>query len=454
MEQRHPTGNNASNNKEGKVVMIKATSKLQDLRRKIYIKAKTDKSWRFWGIYVHVCKTETLHASYKLAKQNNGAPGIDGVTFNDIELAGVDNFLESIRRELLSKTYYPLKNRKQEIPKPGGKSRVLNIPCIRDRVVQGAVKLILEAIFDADFQSGSYGYRPKKTAAAAVEKVTVAAIKNMTRVIDVDLKSYFDTVRHDILLDKIAARINDENIMWLLKLILKASGKRGVPQGGPLSPLLSNIYLNEVDKMLERAKEVSSSDGYQHIEYARWADDLVILIDGYRKWDWLASGAYKRLCEELTKLGVTLNLEKTRHVDLMKDEAFTFLGFVFRRTKTKQGKWGIMKTPKMEARTRLLRKLKEEFRRHRSQPIDRIIYLINPILRGWVNYYRIGNSARCFGYVKDWVEKKARRHLMKARRWQGFGWKIWSRQWLYQSLGLYSDYKMRYYQEPKVSPAR
>ena len=206
--------------------------------------------------------------------------------------------------------------------------------------------------------------------------------------------------------------------------------------------------------MLERAKAVSSSDGYQHIEYARWADDLVILIDGYRKWDWLANGAYKRLCEELTKLGVTLNLEKTRHVDLMKDEAFSFLGFVFRRTKTKQGKWGIMKTPKMEARTRLLRRLKEEFGRHRSQPIDRIIHLINPILRGWVNYYRIGNSGRCFGYVKDWVEKKARRHLMKARRWRGFGWERWSRQWLYQTLGLYSDYKVRYYQEPKVSPDR
>lgn len=182
--------------------MIKATINLQDLRRKIYIKAKADKSWRFWGIYVHVCKMETLHASYKLAKQNNGAPGIDGVTFDDIESAGVDNFLELIRNDLLSQAYYPLKNRKQEIPKAGGKSRILSIPCIRDRVVQGAVKLILEAIFDADFQPGSYGYRPKKSAAAAIEKVTVAAIKNMTRVIDVDLKSYFDTVRHDILLGK------------------------------------------------------------------------------------------------------------------------------------------------------------------------------------------------------------------------------------------------------------
>ncbi|WP_176488904.1 group II intron reverse transcriptase/maturase [Candidatus Regiella insecticola] len=434
--------------------MIKTPINLQDLRRKIYIKVKADKSWRFWGIYVHVGKMETLRTSYKLAKQNNGAPGVDGVTFEEIESAGVYNFLESIRKDLLSKTYYPLRNRKRAIPKAGGQSRMLSIPTIRDRVVQGAVKLILEAIFEADFQPGSFGYRPKRTAAEAVEQVTVAAIKNMTRVIDVDLKSYFDTVRHDILLSKIATRVNDKEVMRLLKLILKAGGKCGVPQGGPMSLLLSNIYLNEVDKMLERAKAVTGTDGYQHIAYARWADDLIIMIDSYRKWDWLAAGVYKRLKEELMKLGVTLNLEKTRQVELKQDDSFSFLGFVFRRTKTKQGKWGIMKTPKMEARTRLLQKLKAVFRGHQSQPIDRVIYLINPILRGWVNYYRIGNSSRCFTYVKDWVEKKARRHLMKARRRQGFGWGRWSKEGFYQKLGLYSDYKIRYYQVPKVSPVR
>ncbi|WP_372371596.1 group II intron reverse transcriptase/maturase [Candidatus Uabimicrobium sp. HlEnr_7] len=434
--------------------MIKAAIDLQDLRRKIYMKAKANKSWRFWGIYVHICKIETLYTSYKLAKQNNGAPGLDGVTFNKIELAGVDKFLQSIRDDLLAKTYYPLKNRKQEIPKSGGKLRTLSIPCIKDRVVQGAVKLILEAIFEADFQPGSYGYRPKRTAVKAVEKVTIAAIKNMTRVIDLDLKSYFDTVQHDILLGKIAIRVNDHEVIWLLKRILKVGGKRGVPQGGPLSPLMSNIYLNEIDKMLERAKAFTSSDGYQHIEYARWADDIIILIDNYRKWDWLMHSVYKRLCEELSKLGVTLNLEKTRQIELKKNETFSFLGFVFRRIKTRQGKWGIIKTPKMEARTKLLRKLKEVFRRHGSQPIERVIYLINPILRGWVNYYRIGNSSWCFTYVKDWVEKKTRRHLMRARSWQGFGWERWNKQLLYQILGLYSDYKIRYYQLPKVSPIR
>ena len=426
--------------------MTNTSTNLQELRRKIYIKAKAEKSWRFWGIYVHICKMETLREAYRLTKSNKGAPGIDGMTFEAIEQSGVNEFLEQIQYELKTRTYYPIRNRKKAIPKGGGKSRILGIPSIRDRVVQGAVKLILEPIFESDFQPGSYGYRPKRTAHGAIERVAKAVVKGMTRVIDVDLKSYFDTVRHDILLSKIALRVNDADVMRLMKLILKATGKRGVPQGGSISPLLSNIYLNEVDKMLERAKAVTGTDGYQHIEYARWADDLVILIDGYRKWDWLKRAAFKHLCEELEKLDVTLNQEKTRQVDLVKEETFSFLGFDFRRSRTRRGKWGVMKTPKMSARTKLLRNIKEVFRRHRSQPTSRVIYRINQMLRGWVNYFRVGNSNRCFTYIKDWVEKKVRRHLMKARGRKGFGWDRWSKKWIYQILGLFSDYKIQYNQ--------
>jgi RNA-directed DNA polymerase len=207
--------------------------------------------------------------------------------------------------------------------------------------------------------------------------------------------------------------------------------------------------------MLERAKEVSKQeDGYDHIEYVRWADDLIILIDGYQKWKWLEQAVTKRLRQELLKIKVELNEEKTRTVDLKQGETFSFLGFNFRRVKTKQGKWGIQKTPKLEARTKLLRKLKVIFRGYLSQPIDRVIYLINPILRGWVNYFRIGNSSRCFGYIKDWVEKKTRRHLMKSRKLRGFGWERWSRKWLYEGLGLYKDYQIRYYSPLKAKPAR
>ena len=425
--------------------MIKASVGLQDLRRKVYLKAKSDKTWRFWGLYVHVCKMEALQWAYRDAKANNGAPGLDGVTFADIEKVGLESFLDQIQKELISRIYRPMRNRIKEIPKGKDKVRVLGIPGIRDRVVQGALKLILEPMFEADFQEGSYGYRPKRTAHAAIDRVAAAVVKNKTRVIDLDLKSYFDNVRHDILLKKVAERVNDDEVMRLLKLILQAGGKRGVPQGGVISPLLSNIYLNEVDKMLERAKEVTRHGRFTYIEYARFADDLVVLVDGFRKWEWLLKAAHKRLVEEFEKLDVQMNQEKTRKVDLSRDETFSFLGFDYRRVRTRRGAWGVRVTPRMKARTTLLQKLKDVFRRHQSQPVDRVVYLINPILRGWANYFRVGNSSKCFGYVKDWVEKKIRRHLMYARKRRGFGWNRWNRAWLYETLGLYNDYGVRHY---------
>ena len=205
--------------------MTEAPVTLQDLQRKIYAKAKANPSWRFWGLYVHVCKLETLRTAYALAKANDGAPGIDGVTFEAIEDAGVERFLVELRDELVARTYRPLRNRRVEIPKDGGKVRVLGIPAIRDRVVQGALKLILQPIFEADFHDGSYGYRPKRTAQQAVNRVATAIVRNKTRVIDVDLAAYFDSVRHDLLLAKVARRVNDGDILHLLKLMLKASGK-------------------------------------------------------------------------------------------------------------------------------------------------------------------------------------------------------------------------------------
>jgi len=165
---------------------------LQDLTRRIYAKAKTEPSWRFWGLYVHVCKEETLREAYLMAKKNDGAPGVDGVTFAAIEEGGVDAFLKQLRDELVSRQYCPMANRKKEIPKDGGKKvRVLSIPAIRDRVVQGALRLILEPIFEADFQPGSYGYRPGRTAHEAVDRVVEAIRRWKMRVIDLDLRSYF-----------------------------------------------------------------------------------------------------------------------------------------------------------------------------------------------------------------------------------------------------------------------
>jgi RNA-directed DNA polymerase len=421
--------------------------RLQELKRRIYAKAKAEPSWCFWGLYVHVCKEETLREAYALAKENDGAPGIDGMSFEAIEQGGVDGFIEQIRDELATRRYRPMRNRRKEIPKDGGKKvRVLGIPSIRDRVVQGALKLILEPIFEADFQPGSFGYRPKRTAHEAVLRIDRATGYGKTRVIDIDLRAYFDNVRHHILLAKVAKRVNDPDVMHLLKLILVATGEKGVPQGGVISPLLSNIYLNDVDRMLERAKEVTRRGEYTQLEYARFADDIAILVDHHPRNDWLIKALNRRLREELGKLQVEVNEEKSRNVDLTKGESFGFLGFDFRRVRSRAGASRVdhtQYTPKVKKRTALLEQLREVFKRARSQPVETVIPTINLGLRGWVNYFRIGHSDRCFAYVRDWVEQRVRRHLMRNSKRKGFGWKRWSKRRLYGTLGLFDDYRVR-----------
>ena len=320
--------------------MTKAPISLQDLRRSLYRKAKAELAHRFWGLYVHVCKRETLHEAYQMAKKNNGAPGIDGVTFAAIEESGVKSFLQQIQAELVSNTYRPMPVRKKEIPKDGGnKVRVLSIPTIRDRVVQGALKLILEPIFEADFQPGSYGYRPKRRAREAVYRVAQAIDQSKTRVIDLDLRAYFDNVQHSLLLEKVARRVQDDAVMRLLKMILKATGKKGVPQGGVISPLLSNLYLNEVDRMLEKAIATTRNGKYTRVQYARFADDLVVLIDSHPRHGWLLQAVEKRIREEMAKLRVEINEEKSQSVDVAKGGSFSFLGFEYRRILGRTRKW-------------------------------------------------------------------------------------------------------------------
>jgi len=220
-----------------------------------------------------------------------------------------------------------------------------------------------------------------------------------------------------------------------------------------ISPLLSNLYLTEVDKRLERAKEVTRKGKYTYIEYARFADDLVILVDAHRRHEWLLQAVERRLREALAVLHVTINEEKSRMVDLARGETFSFLGFDFRRVKSRRGVWRPWYRPMRKKRIALRRKLKEIFRRYTSQPVDRVIELINPMLRGWVRYFAVGDSHRCFGFIKDWVEKKVRRHLMRARKCKGFGWKRWSRRRLYNTVGVFHDYRVSRPQ-PKALPAR
>ena len=190
-----------------------------------------------------------------------------------------------------------------------------------------------------------------------------------------------------------------------------------------------------------------------YIEYARFADDLVMLVDAHPRRDWLRVAVEKRLREELAELRVEINEEKSRIVDLCRGESFGFLGFDFRRVRSRRGVWRANYTPKLKKRTALLRKLKDVFRRHQSQPVNRVVQVINPVLRGWVNYFAVGNSSECFSFIKDWVEKKIRRHMGRSRNRRGFGWKRWSRRWLYDELKLFNSYRVR--RPPtKVAPAR
>lgn len=434
--------------------MIKAPIKLQDLRRKIYIKAKAEPTHRFWGIYIHVYRMDVLNQAYEQAKRNNGAPGIDGMLFKMIEASGKEKFLQEIQHELKTETYKPMPNRMCKIPKNNGKMRKLSIPVIKDRIVQGALKIVLESIFEADFQEGSYGYRPNQGPQQALESVKQAILLGKTKVIDLDIKAYFDSVRHDLLFEKIARRVDDDQLMHLLKLICKASGSRGVPQGGPISPLLANIFLTEIDKMLEKAKDTTKSpSGRTRVGYARFADDIVVLTSGYPEDEWLIPAVWRRLNEEMTKLRLEINVEKTKCVDLAKDESFSFLGFDIRLVRALSGKKRPQATPKKEAKEKLTVKIKDICKRYRSQPLESIIKLINPILRGWVNYFRTGNSGRCFKLIKRWMENKIRRHLARARGQKGFGWKRWSTTLIYEVLRLYNDYGIRYYNGPKVKPA-
>ena len=275
-------------------------------------------------------------------------------------------------------------------------------------------------------------------------RVEAAISEGKTSVIDLDLRAYFDTVRHDILLGKVAQRVQDGDVLRLLKLILKSTGKQGVPQGGVISPVLSNVYLNEVDRMLEKAKATTRRGPATRIEYARFADDLVILVEAQPPRNaWLLGAVQKRLREELAKLQVEINEEKSRVVDLKEGERFAFLGFEYRYLPGHNGRMRVKFTPKLKKRTALFARLREEMRRRESRPVREVIAEINPILRGWVNYFRIGNSSHCFAMVKRWVERKIRRHMMGARQRPGMGWKRWSTRWIHGTLGLFNDYRLR-----------
>ncbi len=425
--------------------MTKTSIGLQELRRRIGAKAKAEPQHRFWGLYTHVWKLDVLREAYRLAKKNNGAPGVDGVTFKQIGAKGLEPWLEELSDELKNKTYRPLPCRLVNIPKEGGKMRGLKIPAIRDRVVQGAIRLITEPIFEADFQEGSYGYRPNRNPRQALERVRSGLYKRLHQVIDLDLASYFDTVRHDLMLKKLAVRIQDDDLLWLCKKVLKAAGKRGLPQGSVIGPLWANVFLNEVDKMLEQAQKVTADGRYENVRYTRFADDLVVLVSNHPRTRHWVEKVERRIREELEKLDLTVNEEKSQVAAFDAGEPFDFLGYTFRwvdQRKNPERKM-VLCSPQKKKRTRFLRELGKVLRRRLHVPVgDVVSQVVNPRARGWVNYFRWGNAGKALHHVRWQVERKVRRFATRQRpkRKGGRPWTTWSVAEIYGDWGLFDDY--------------
>jgi group II intron reverse transcriptase/maturase len=421
---------------------------IRTLQRKLYAKAKQEPAFRFYALYDKVCRADVLGHAYRLVRSNRGAPGIDGVTFEDIEAGiGKDAYLAQLQEELERKTYGTDGVRRVWIPKPDGSKRPLGIPTIRDRIVQMALKLVVEPIFEADFCRHSYGFRPKRSAHDAVKAVTDGLFKGKTQVIDADLSKYFDTIPHSKLMAVVAERIADGAVLGLIGQWLKAPvveederGKRrpsggrgnrkGTPQGGVISPLLANLYLHLLDRIWER-RDLERRLGARLVRYA---DDVVILCRG-------DPGPAMAVLESVVqRLELTLNREKTQVVDA-REKAFDFLGFSIKWARSRRtGKGYPHVEPRRRAEERIKARVKELTARRRAPvPLPRLIAEVNEVLRGWSGYFHYGNCTKVFGRVRWFTEERVRAQLRERHkvrtRWKG--WQRFTHAHIHDRLGLF-----------------
>jgi RNA-directed DNA polymerase len=413
--------------------MLTTPDEIQELQKKLYQKAKQEKEFRFYALYDKVYRNDVIEHAYHRVKAKKGAPGIDGITFEAIEEEGAERYVETIAEELRNKTYKPLPVKRVYIPKPTGGKRPLGMSAIKDRVVQMAVKLIIEPIFEADFQDSSYGFRPGRDAHQAMNEVSLQLRCKNTQVIDADITKYFDTIPHDRLLKTVAKRIVDKNILKLIKMWLKApiveeqDGKRtckgndkGTPQGGVLSPLLANIYLNALDVAMKTTRLV------------RYADDLVVLCR------YNVHKTFGSMTDVLLNLGLTLNHDKTRILDAT-HEGFTVLGFTTHVTRSpRTGKTFPLIVPSKGAVSHIKKEIKEATcRKNLALPKEVIIARLNEAVRGWANYFHYGNCSKAFAHLRNYVEERVRIYLSRKHRLRGRGYTKYPNVYLYQNLGLY-----------------
>ena len=382
---------------------------MRELQRQLYVCAKQSKTRRFHALYDRIYRSDVLWRAWERVRSNRGAAGVDGTTLRFIEEQGVARFLEGIQADLKAGEYRPSAVRRQYIPKDDGKQRPLGIPTVRDRVVQMAAKIVIEPIFEADFEASSYGFRPKRSATEALEAIRIAGNQGHDFVVDADIKGYFDSIDQAKLMVLVGERISDRRVLKLIRQWMRAGVMEdgtvretlaGTPQGGVISPLLANIYLHLLDRLW------AAKCGTLGI-LIRYADDFVVMSTTESK----AKEALRQIQFVMNKLGLELHPEKTRMVDLRRGKgSFVFLGCTIRKKRSIQRnprRYYTQRWPSPKAMKRVRKRVHELTNARQSgKDVKQIIAQLNPVLRGWGNYFRTGNADRKFNQLDTYVYQR------------------------------------------------